>query len=257
MNAFRSSGLSNFAHVRRSRRAALFAALLVAGVASAACGGVSANPPGGGGSSSGGGSSGGSSGGGSGSSSGGSSGGSSGSSSGGTNSGCPTSPPANYASCSNDALSCEYGGDQDLQCDTLAVCNNGVWSVSDAPTDGLCPTSLPGKNGCPDSYAAVPQGESCTSEIECAYPQGRCGCTVPQGGPVQIFDGGVGSTWVCDDPGSGCPEPRPQAGTSCSSEGQSCDYGTCTLPGGTPMTCTDGRWTVANGVCAELAGTPQ
>jgi hypothetical protein len=236
----------------------LLAALVVA------CGGVSENPPGsgdGGGSGSGSGSSGSGSGSSSGSSSSGSgsggsgsgSGSSGGSSSGGQGKGCPESPPINGSPCANASQSCEYGGDQDLQCDTLAVCENGDWQTTSAPTDGLCPTSSPGTKGCPGSYAKVPVGESCTGNADCAYPQGRCACTTPLGGPVQLLD--AGSSWVCEIPSTGCPEPRPQAGTPCSVEGETCDYGTCTLPGGTEMACTKGEWAVAFSACASLAGS--
>jgi hypothetical protein len=219
------------------------------GLSLAACGGVSADPPGGGGSSSGGGSSGSSSGGGSG----GSSGGSSGSSSGGTTQGCPPSPPTAGSSCAlaYASFSCEYGGDQDLECDTLATCSNATWSLTEAPTDGFCPTSKPGKNGCPASYSGVHVGQACSGVTDCAYPQGRCACTVPIGGPVELED--AGAEWICETPESGCPEPRPQAGTSCDSEGLTCDYGTCTLPGGTAMECAGGRWSVSFSACAELA----
>jgi len=235
----------------------------------AACGGATVSPIGGGsssggsgsgsgsgGSSSGGSSSGGSSGGSSsgGSSSGGgssSSGSGSGSSSGGGSGGCPTSAPASGGACTG-TLSCEYGGDPDVECDTLAVCVNGAWSVTDSPTDGLCPTSPPGKNGCPGSYSDVPVGQGCSGVTECDYPQGRCGCTLQQGGPAQFPD--AGAQWVCEQPTKGCPEPRPQAGTACDSSGvNECDYGSCALPGGVLMVCTNGTWGVEYTACAEAA----
>jgi len=153
--------------------------------------------------------------------------------------------------CNDPSLSCEYGGDQDLQCDGLAVCTNGSWSVTEPPASSLCPTSPPGKDGCPDKYSSVPVGASCTGTTECAYPQGRCACAVSFG-PVQLED--AGSSWVCEQPEDGCPEPRPQVGTSCSMEGLTCDYGTCTLPGGTAMACTNGTWAIQMSACAVAAG---
>jgi hypothetical protein len=220
-----------------------------------ACGGVSENPPIGNGHDGGGSGSGGS-GGGSGSSSSGSGGSGSGSgssSSGGQGTGCPLSPPVSGASCTEQSLSCEYGEDQDLRCDTLATCD-GSWNTT-VPSGASCPTSPPGSNGCPTSYADVHVGQSCTGNSDCAYPQGRCACTLPLGGPVHLAD--AGSTWTCEAPGGGCPEPRPHAGTACSAGGpQQCDYGTCTLPGGAEMVCTNGAWTVDYGGCAELVGAP-
>jgi hypothetical protein len=220
-----------------ARRAALaLAAFLVA------CGNVSI-PSGGGGSSSGG------SGSGSGGSSGG--GGASGSSSGGTSASCPATPPANGSSCTSPSVTCEYGGDPDSQCNTIAMCIEvtGRWSRTDPPSGGACPTSPPGTNGCPSSYSAVSIGQGCTSSAECAYPQGRCACTPQQGGPVEIED--AGSTWGCTAPSAGCPLTRPQAGSSCNTDGEYCDYGTCTLPGGTGMTCTQRVWNIEPGACAE------
>jgi hypothetical protein len=227
---------------------------VVLAVLVAACGGVSANPPGGGngGSSSGGGGSGSSSGGGGSGSSGGgsSSGGGNGSSSGGGGASCPSTAPANFSTCSG-SLSCEYGSDPNIQCDALAVCENGHWATTSPPKNSLCPTSAPGQNGCPSSYAAVPVGQGCSGEIECGYSQGRCGCTVALSGPAQID---AGARWECEAPQAGCPEPRPRAGTACTAEGQSCDYGGCTLPGGTNMVCTNGAWTQGPTACPLSAG---
>ena len=219
----------------------------------AACGGVSATPPGDGGSGggSGGSSSGGSSGGGSGSGGGSSGGSSSGSSSGG-GSPCPASPPKTGTACTDPSLSCEYGSDPNLDCDTLSVCLSGAWSTTPGATGGECPTSPPGVNGCPGSFGAVPVGKSCSGASECAYPQGRCACTIRQGGPVQIGD--AGSIWECEQPNAGCPEPRPHAGTACPQNGQACDYGSCTLPGGTQMVCSSGRWISSAAPCPVFAG---
>src|ERR1700727_1336615 len=130
MSAFRLLCLGSPAHLCRG--AAMLAVLVVA------CGGQSQNPPGGGsGSGSGGGSGGGSG-----------SGGSSGSSSGGGSTGCPPSQPMSNITCAAQAtpLTCEYGGDQDLQCDALWTCANGVWSFDDMASMGgvVCPTSQPG-----------------------------------------------------------------------------------------------------------------
>jgi hypothetical protein len=226
--------------------ASLRSALVLAAFVTA-CGGVSSNPPGGGnggGSSSGGGSGGGSSGGTS------SSGGGNGSSSGGGSASCPSTAPANFSACSG-TLTCEYGTDPNIQCDTLAVCENGRWTTTSPPANPLCPTSAPGANGCPSSYTAVPIGKGCSGEIECAYPEGRCSCTVALAGPAQID---AGARWECEAPQTGCPEPRPRAGTACSAAGKECDYGGCTLPGGTNMVCTNGTWTPGPTACPLSAG---
>jgi hypothetical protein len=202
-----------------------------------ACGGQSQNPPGGSSS-------------GSGSSSGGGSGGSSGSSSGGESPGCPSSPPASNTPCTIP-LSCEYGDDPDPQCNTLASCENDSWTTS-PPIEASCPTSPPGTRGCPVSFSQVPVGQACVIAAECAYPQGRCACTEQVSGPAQPNGG---STWVCETPGAGCPEPRPLAGTSCNANPNlTCDYGACTLPGGVNMQCTDGAWVIGFSACPDVAG---
>jgi hypothetical protein len=235
-----------------------------------ACGGVSLNPPGDSGSGSGGGSSSGSTGsssgfagsssgfagsssGSTGSSSGfaGSSSGSTGSSSGGSSGGsnssgsssgvvlspaCPNTPPEDGAPC-NVELSCEYGSDPDILCNTLSICQSGSWSTSYPDGAGICPTSVPGTNGCPSSFPS--EGEVCSTSSVCAYPQGLCSCSDQS--PVLLEDAGF--TWGCDLPAAGCPEPRPHAGTSCSDQGQICYYGECSL-GSAQQTCTNGTWNV-------------
>jgi hypothetical protein len=95
----------------------------------------------------------------------------------------------------------------------------------------------------------VPKGQSCSGSMECAYPQGRCACTIDFG-PVLLED--AGASWVCTDPETGCPEPRPQLGTACANEGQTCDYGTCSLPGGVQVACTNGTWALSPAGCAGV-----
>jgi hypothetical protein len=222
MKAFRLLCFGSPAHLCRG--AAVLAVLVVA------CGGQSQNPPDGGtGSGSGGGS------------------GSSGSSSGGASAGCPPSPPTAHASCTTSS-SCEYGGDPDPDCNALWICANNDWTTV-VSSEASCPTAPPGTRGCPISYAQVPVGQACTIDTECAYPQGRCACTEQVSGPAQ---GNGGSTWVCESPASGCPEPRPQGGTSCNANANlTCDYGACTLPGGVNMQCVDGAWAVAFSACPD------
>jgi hypothetical protein len=196
--------------------------------------------------------SGGGSGGGSGSS--GSSGsggsGSGGSSGGGSSSGvadggpgplCPTSPPAIGAPCPRQGLQCEYGTDPNPNCDEMAECGNGTWSFSstEACPSGTCPGTYPG------SAKSVP----CSPEgLDCSYPEGQCNCALE---PLE--DPTEGPSWLCSDPGVGCPEPRADLGTPCTQEGEQCDYGACT--GGIAEQCTGGVWTEELTACPATAGS--
>jgi hypothetical protein len=207
-----------------------------------ACGGTAVGALGdaGAGSSSGGGSSGSSSGGGSGGSS----------SGGGLVAGCPAQVGPGNGHCSPVDLQCEYGSDPDLACDTVEICgSNGVFSASPTNTTAACPTSSPGANGCPSTYSGVTIGASCTPDgLECGYPQGRCACTTPQSGPPTV--GAPKPIWECDQPATGCPEPRPRLGAPCTAAATlTCDYGACTLPNGAALQCLDGSWSQAPYPC--------
>jgi hypothetical protein len=216
-----------------------------------ACGASTTSPGGGGdGGGSGSGSSSGSS-----SSGGSGSGSSSGGSSGGPGSGpCPaTAPSGGVTTCNSASLSgvsCEYGSDPDLSCNALFACTNGVWTNTTSTGSQTCPT--PAATGaCPASYAAAQSAGSCTqSGLACGYPQGRCDCARPTGGPPIV--GGLATKWLCDDAPTGCPQPRPHVGAACSaSDPQSCDYGACTIPDGVTLACTSGTWQSTPTACAE------
>jgi hypothetical protein len=103
---------------------------------------------------------------------------------------------------------------------------------------------------CPSSFASVPRGNVCTPDGGyCDYPEGRCSCNIPVGGPPPV---NMQPTWNCQDPGAGtgCPTPRPRVGSVCAQQGLDCDYGACAVPGGSDEVCTGGVWTETMGVCA-------
>jgi hypothetical protein len=107
---------------------------------------------------------------------------------------------------------------------------------------------------CPSSFASVPRMSSCTPYGGfCDYPEGRCACTVPAGPAIM---NPPNSIWICQDAAPGCPEPRPRLGALCSpkQEGMQCDYGSCTVPGGTAEQCSGGLWTQAPFGCPVAAG---
>jgi hypothetical protein len=123
------------------------------------------------------------------------------------------------------------------ECNEIETCqSNNVWSYP-PPGPVAC---LPGT--CPATYAEVLQGKACTPQgLDCSYPEGQCNCapTVPASGP--------GPVWQCSIPAAGCPEPRPDIGTSCTQPSLTCDYGACT--GGVELQCTDGSWQVVDAPC--------
>jgi hypothetical protein len=85
--------------------------------------------------------------------------------------------------------------------------------------------------------------------------RGRCACEAYAGGPVLLVDSSVQGRWVCQDPGAqGCPLPRPPLGSTCTQNGLSCDYGTCTVPGGTAEICEGGIWKSTIVACPVVAG---
>ncbi|HSQ64288.1 MAG TPA: hypothetical protein VLM85_13770 [Polyangiaceae bacterium] len=162
---------------------------------------------------------------------------------------CPATVPNADSPCSKEGLSCEYGSDPNLSCNTYAQCSLGRWQVMTPPPSG-CPTP-PNPSSCPSTYASVPVGQLCGNLVGllCSYPLGFCGCEVPQFGPYPA-DGAAVAQWVCDQPEQGCPQPRPKLGSVCTQPGQMCDYGACSLPTGTSVQCQDGAWQNAPFGCA-------
>jgi len=183
-----------------------------------------------------------SSGGSTGSSSGSSSGAGSGSSSGGSGASsgsvsgppgpCPTSEPPAGLLCGPNGFECEYGSNPDRACNSLADCEKSVWTYLNG-TGTNCPI-----NSCPLTYDRIIQGGHCdTVGSSCGYPAGTCYC----GSEGPAFDGSVaGPTWHCVAATPACPSPRPRLGTTCSTDGQFCDYGGGV--GGIYIQCTAGTW---------------
>jgi hypothetical protein len=190
-----------------------------------------------------------SSGGGSSSGSGSGSSGSSGGIDGGDEPPCPAHVPTAKTSCSPQGLVCEYGVNPVEGCDPLSTCQ-GTWQTT-APTDSMCSATLGA--GCPLTFEAVPQGATCSDDgLVCNYPRGRCACVVSSfGPPVKLQDASVAGQWACQDPGTAdCPVPRAPLGSACTKEGLECDYGVCSVPGGTAQECEGGIWKPSAVACA-------
>jgi hypothetical protein len=171
---------------------------------------------------------------------------------GGGSSPCPSSPPGDGSACGPQGLTCEWGSSPVEDCDAVAMCNGGRWQVTLQGPGGLDCGGGP-QGTCPSSFASVPRESHCSPYgLYCDYPEGRCACTVPEG-PGFPADASAVAEWLCQDPASGCPEPRPLLGTPCSQEGLECDYGACTIPGGTAETCQGGLW-IEGGVACPAGG---
>jgi hypothetical protein len=161
---------------------------------------------------------------------------------------CPSTVPDAGAACTPemtlpgpDIPECEYGDDP--HCTTTALClpnNEGTpiqWTVT--PPDPSCSGN---SAYCPSPSAFPEDGTGCAGGTSCTYQSGRCVCLVCQdntssGNPCG--QGASGTKWSCQgwEQPSGCPEPRPLLGTSCSVPMQVC--------GGSPdplMKCVDRYW---------------
>jgi len=155
---------------------------------------------------------------------------------------CGASVPTSGTPCNVPDLVCEFGSDPNAQCNTLAGCVEGKWEVQRSGGEN-CPTPAPGSKSCPATYDDVEEGTACPKQdLECGYgSQGYCVCTTPISGPP-LLDASNSQMWYCDRPGAGCPTLRPRMGSACSKDGQYCDYGGCTMPGGSALRCESGRW---------------
>src|SRR5207302_11367931 len=104
----------------------------------------------------------------------------------------------------------------------------GTWT-------GGATASCPNAGGCPSDPDAAP---ACTPNVgPCDYADRHCECATQCGGPCC----GNGINWECFVPSKkGCPFPRPNLGTACANEGQSCQYGSCCT--GSLLVCSGGLW---------------
>jgi hypothetical protein len=141
------------------------------------------------------------------------------------------------SSCSTSGLSCEYGDDIFLNCDTLATCTSGMWHVT-PPTNTQCGGSTGVlQSGCPANSGMVPVGQACSPQMTCGYGDTICYCYIDHTGAPQL--------WGCFPVMSGCPYPRPRVGSACNQPGLQCDYSSC----GDSISCTNGLWIVGTGGC--------
>jgi hypothetical protein len=152
--------------------------------------------------------------------------------------GCPESSPTGGAHCSDVGLYCEYGTNQNLECNPLFQCTTKGWLAFGV---FMCPPS----SDCPTSYSSLSSGmPTCPSsdapgiaeDLICSFSQGTCLCSdsddgsPPPGGPY----------WYCVPATAECPSPRPTIGSTCPTEGTMCNYGAC--QGGVDILCTGGVW---------------
>ena len=151
---------------------------------------------------------------------------------GGVSKDCPTSPPTPGSACltTKGGPKCEYGTNPDPGCNQVFVCVSNAWV--DQSSGQICAP----QSDCPATYASVPSGQDCSPEqLSCAYPQGECICTKSWGGVQRTTPG-----WDCFPAQSGCPAPRPDIGSACTTQGQQCDYGGCS--GGITLECNGTSW---------------
>lgn len=155
---------------------------------------------------------------------------------------CPNQLPAQGAPCAG-AAACEYDGGPIVPCRQRAYCDGGAWQL-------LIPNCVPEFIEPPGCPAAEPSpGAACDVMVDpylCLWDTTFCGCTDCLGG------GPCGGTaeWVCASPEPGCPPEAPLLGKPCSSEGQACDYGSCSLGSiYAGRTCQGGIWVESTAPC--------
>jgi hypothetical protein len=134
-------------------------------------------------------------------------------------------------------LTCEYGNDPNIACNSVFVCAGAVGSTSwrsVAPEAGAtCPTTIPALD--PTCPKTVPSGlcDDASTPL-CHYATGYCTCI------------GTSSDrhWGCDSQDPKCPHPRPSLGTPCDEDNLRCYYLDCNVPWGTALICNESTWHV-------------
>lgn len=100
---------------------------------------------------------------------------------------------------------------------------------------------------CPTTYAELAAATSCSINAACAYPEGYCTCVGRCSGVAPApGEPPVTERWSCSRPVDGCPLGIPTAGSACSDEGRTCNYGSCCIQ---LATCRSDRWTVGPRMC--------
>lgn len=160
---------------------------------------------------------------------------------------CPLTKPSTGDPCSIDYSQCEYGDDLFYDCNTIAVCEQGAWSVIEGSTSSICSKTYVNPPDCPKTSDAVPVGSDCSTFQTCLYlddPHPRL-CTCSPDGM------GDETVWGCYEPQAGCPASpnRPRLGTPCSTEDLECDYGSCVNY--TNVLCQFGSWGPGADLCAD------
>jgi hypothetical protein len=183
---------------------------------------------------------------------------------------CPTSLPAQGASCTKEALLCEYGDDYNPTCNDVVVCSGGRWATPFYRGGGgsrTCPstppTLPPNPQGCAPTAAEVPAGQACSPKgLTCTYDGALCSCGAfcpsypvgqadcnPDAGITQNCCDRTNVRWTCFRGPAYCATPRPRVGQACTREGERCAIDAPRECGQTSMECRQGVWNVAPGEC--------
>jgi hypothetical protein len=163
---------------------------------------------------------------------------------------CPDDPiVAGGTPCTTKGMECEYGTNDATYCDTVLHCDGKQWLRSVPEANQFACTweqQLPDE-ACPSTYSRVPVGATCADpgspRFYCHYAEGNCACADEVVGVYPPpTDDRTRMRWICPLLADGCPQTRPRLGATCSSEGTSCSYGACLIPGTSNVTCSGGRW---------------
>ena len=168
---------------------------------------------------------------------------------------CPSDVPSPGSQCSLSgsglgfaSAQCSWGDDPRPRCRTTAICSDGSWSVTQPPAD--CTETVPLPTACPESPEAA-AGECDEPTLACWYDDGTiCRCLPCLGGseyPIcQTIDP---PEWFCKERDRACPNPMPQAGTSCDQSPDLSCGPSCELP----IRCQEGTWQYGHEMCPICA----
>ena len=145
---------------------------------------------------------------------------------------------------SNDVLSSDGTSGDSASADMSTIDS----TRADAPPPDSTATDAPAADGgndprCPPSYGAA-SGQACTpGSPTCVYAEGTCGCLMGCGA---LPPPDAGNRWFCGMRGAGCPIQKPTAGSPCTMDAQSCNYGTCCTD---LMVCENDAWKSGGILC--------
>lgn len=158
---------------------------------------------------------------------------------------CPRTAPVSGTACSG-GLECSFGDDPRIECRARSSCSLGKWAVVSPPS--ACGVV----DDCAELSTVPKPGAACVQpNQDCLFRTGTSAMTYCRCDACLSGACASDRQWDCAaPPASPCPSTMPNEGEHCETEGESCSYGNCPIPG-LEMQCMNALWRASGGGCVS------